>query len=492
MVLTPSMRNDTAASTLKARARTHRHVSTMQIVGLVLVDLAIIIASVIIAQFLRHQVPVLGANAPEGFTDLLRPVTVAVTLLWPAMIAAFGGYSHKQLGFGITEYRRVLNASFAVAGMFGVAAYMLEYPMSRAFYLLLFAIGTPLLVVFRILYRRFIHSARRSGRLRASVLIAGDLSHIDDVARVLRREPWLGYDVVGALASDTDADETVTGIPVFGCPEDTVEILRITGANAVIFAEGSFRRGRDFNALARELEDHRAQTIVVPSLTDISAARMSIRPVAGIPLVHIEQPRAAAAGQWWKRVFDFLGSSLLLVLFSPILLAVALAVKADRGPVFFRQVRAGHKGEPFEMYKFRSMCVDAEARLKELEAHNNSDGVLFKMTDDPRITKVGKFIRRYSLDELPQLVNVWLGDMSLVGPRPALLKEVANYESDVHRRLDVRPGLTGLWQVSGRSDLSWEDTVRLDLYYVDNWSMVQDMAILLRTFGAVVGKSGAY
>ncbi|MDO5684474.1 MAG: sugar transferase, partial [Propionibacteriaceae bacterium] len=318
------------------------------------------------------------------------------------------------------------------------------------------------------------------------------LDHIEDVAAVLNRERWLGYEVVGALASDSDEEETRSGIPIFGCPEDTVEVLGHTGANAVVFAEGSFRSGRDFNLLARELQDAHAQTIVVPSLTDISAQRMDIRPVAGIPLVHIEQPRASSAGHAWKRLFDLIGSSFLILLGSPLLLAVALAVKSDGGPILFRQVRAGHHGEPFEMFKFRSMVVDAEERLKQLQAHNNSDGVLFKMVDDPRITRVGKFIRRYSLDELPQLFNVWLGHMSLVGPRPALLTEVAEYKDHVRRRLDVRPGMTGLWQVSGRSDLSWDDTVRLDLYYVDNWSMVQDLSILLRTFGAVVGKRGAY
>jgi exopolysaccharide biosynthesis polyprenyl glycosylphosphotransferase len=233
--------------------------------------------------------------------------------------------------------------------------------------------------------------------------------------------------------------------------------------------------------------------IVVPNVADISAQRLDVRPVAGLPLVDVERPQAIAATRWIKRSFDLAVSALLLVLAAPVLAGVALAIwLEDRGPVLFRQVRVGRGGEEFNCLKFRSMCVDAEARLAELQARNQGAGLLFKIADDPRITRVGRFIRRYSLDELPQLWNAFRGDMSLVGPRPALPREVAQYDSDTRRRLDVRPGLTGLWQVSGRSNLSWEDTVRLDLFYVDNWSMVQDLAILAKTARAVLGSDGAY
>ncbi|MBI5028239.1 MAG: exopolysaccharide biosynthesis polyprenyl glycosylphosphotransferase, partial [Actinobacteria bacterium] len=203
--------------------------------------------------------------------------------------------------------------------------------------------------------------------------------------------------------------------------------------------------------------------------------------------------QAIEAARWIKRLFGVVGSALLLLLPSPVMGLVALAIKLeDRGPVMFRQTRVGRKGQVFECLKFRSMSVDAEARLAALMAKNEGAGPLFKMTNDPRITRVGRFIRRFSLDELPQLWNALRGDMSLVGPRPALPTEVAQYDSDTRRRLDVRPGLTGLWQVSGRSNLSWDDTVRLDLYYVDNWSMVQDLMILAKTAKAVVGSAGAY
>jgi exopolysaccharide biosynthesis polyprenyl glycosylphosphotransferase len=231
--------------------------------------------------------------------------------------------------------------------------------------------------------------------------------------------------------------------------------------------------------------------VVVPGLTDVSAARMNLRPVGGLPLVYVESPRALLAMRWSKRLFDVVGAAVVLLLAAPVMGLIALVIKIeDRGPVVFKQVRVGLKGQTFNFYKFRSMAVDAEQRLAEMQ-HQGND-VLFKMKTDPRVTRVGRFIRRLSLDELPQLLNVLEGKMSLVGPRPALPREVALYHEDVHRRLDVRPGLTGLWQVSGRSDLSWDDTVRLDLYYVDNWSLLQDLMILTRTVGAVLNPRGAY
>jgi exopolysaccharide biosynthesis polyprenyl glycosylphosphotransferase len=221
---------------------------------------------------------------------------------------------------------------------------------------------------------------------------------------------------------------------------------------------------------------------------------MAMRPVGGLPLVHVEPPRSLGASRWSKRAFDLLGATFLLLLASPVMLVFALATRLqDGGPVLFRQTRVGRDGELFECLKFRSMVVDAEARLGTVRHLNaNADGLLFKAQHDPRVTRVGSVMRRYSIDELPQLINVINGDMSLIGPRPALPAEVRRYAPDVQRRLHVRPGVTGLWQVSGRSDLSWDDTVRLDLYYVDNWSVVQDLSILAKTIHAVVRSRGAY
>jgi exopolysaccharide biosynthesis polyprenyl glycosylphosphotransferase len=242
-----------------------------------------------------------------------------------------------------------------------------------------------------------------------------------------------------------------------------------------------------------DLEGLNVRAIVVPSLTDVSSERLKVRPVAGLPLVHVDAPRAVHASHWAKRAFDIVGSLGLMVLLSPVLLATAIAVKFhDGGPVLFRQTRIGRDGRPFSCLKFRSMVMEAERLLSDLEVNHERSSVLFKMVDDPRVTRPGKLIRRLSIDELPQLWNVLRGQMSLVGPRPPLPHEAASYGSDMRRRLRVRPGMTGLWQVSGRSDLSWDETVRLDLYYVDNWSMVQDLNILVRTVSAVLGSRGAY
>ena len=243
--------------------------------------------------------------------------------------------------------------------------------------------------------------------------------------------------------------------------------------------------------LAWELEDHaHVQIIVAPNVTDVSSERVRIRPVAGLPLMHLGRARSQLATNDAKRTFDVVGAIAILLLIWPALLALMIWIRLhDGGPVLFRQTRVGRDGAEFTCLKLRSMVVDAEARLAELEAR---DHVLFKDADDPRVTRPGRLIRRFSLDELPQLWNVVRGEMSLVGPRPPLPAEVAQYEDDMLRRLAVLPGMTGLWQVSGRSDLSWEDTVRLDLYYVDNWSMVQDLIILARTVSAVLTSRGAY
>jgi exopolysaccharide biosynthesis polyprenyl glycosylphosphotransferase len=241
------------------------------------------------------------------------------------------------------------------------------------------------------------------------------------------------------------------------------------------------------------LEGTGVNLLVAPALTDVAGPRIHVRPVSGLPLLQIAKPEFRGPRRLFKAAIDLLGALVLLILLSPLLLATAVVVRASGpGPVLFRQIRVGRGGRPFTMYKFRSMHSDAEHLLAELRTLNDhGEGVLFKLRDDPRITRIGKYLRRYSVDELPQLFNVLLGEMSLVGPRPPLPSEVARYAQDVHRRLLVKPGLTGLWQVSGRSDLDWEETVRLDLYYVENWSAALDAEILWKTFFAVLRGSGA-
>jgi len=430
-------------------------------------------------------------------TDIAGFVSAAAGPLlvgWLAMLLTVGAYARDIFGASTDEYKLVIKASVLSAALVGIGCYLTGFPLSRGFFLLVFTLGTPMLLLWRFAFRRSIQHTRRHGHLRQGVIIAGNPSHVDDVAAVLRRESWLGYTVLGALTTPgTELVETPAGIPVLGSTTDMGAAIDGVSADIIIFADGAFASSHELRRAMWDLEDHSVQAIVVPSLTDVSSERLKVRPVAGLPLVHLEAPRTLHASHWAKRAFDIVGSLAILVLSAPITLGTALAVKFnDGGPVLFRQTRIGRDGRPFSCLKFRSMVVNAEQLRSDLMVNHERSAVLFKMANDPRVTRPGKWIRRLSLDELPQLINVLRGQMSLVGPRPPLPHEAASYGSDMSRRLRVRPGMTGLWQVSGRSDLNWEDTVRLDLYYVDNWSMVQDLAILMRTVSAVLSSRGAY
>ncbi|GAA1389798.1 sugar transferase [Luteococcus peritonei] len=456
---------------------------------MVLADALTILLATLIAVAFRNNVP--------GFADL-GYVQYPVSTLWPLAVviwlgclAAAGAYSDKNLGAGTDEYARTMHASLLAAAFIGIVCYLTKFDLSRGFYILLFTIGTPLLVLTRWMVRRAMHLLRRRNWLTRRVVLAGNPQNIQEILTVAQRETWLGYYVVGALLPDGVARGNLD-LPVLGTVDEAIDVVDQRDIDIVIFADGSFPSSRGFRRMAWALESHHAQMVVAPALTDIASQRIQVRPVAGIPLVMVEPPSTQQAGRWMKRTFDIIGAALVLLAASPVLIATALAIKLDDGgPIIFKQVRVGKGGEHFEMLKFRSMVTNAEEVLKTLQNQGPNE-VMFKMENDPRITKIGNFIRRFSIDELPQLWNVLRGDMSLIGPRPALPKEVALYAPHVNRRLEVRPGLTGLWQVSGRSNLSWDDTVRLDLYYVDNWSMTQDLSIMAQTVKAVLFSNGAY
>ena len=457
-----------------------------------LLDLGIIIGSCLIAVLGRGLLP-LGARADVAHS--VAEVAPVLVLLWLAVNASAGAYRADLFGAGIEEFKRLLNAAVYTAGLLGVGCYLFKYPLSRGFFLLAFVVGLPALIIGRLVLRRAVRSARARGALFQRVIIAGGPAQVDEIAAVLFRERWLGYQVVGALVPSTyERSETGSGIPVLGCCNTTEEIVAAGDQTDVIFfTGGASTSASDLRQIAWDLEQHAVQLVVAPSVTDISGDRVRIRPVGGLPLVHLESPRWAHATRWAKRTFDLAGSAALILATAPVLLFAAVRIKLhDRGPIFFRQTRVGRDGQHFGCFKFRTMVTNAEALLNTLHLEQGYENGLFKMKEDPRITRPGKWLRRFSIDELPQLFNVFLGDMSLVGPRPQLPAEAAQMDAWGVRRQRVRPGMTGLWQVSGRSDLSWEEAIRLDLYYVDNWSMFQDLSILSRTFGAVVGSRGAY
>jgi len=282
-------------------------------------------------------------------------------------------------------------------------------------------------------------------------------------------------------------------VPVLGRVADTRALCRQVGADTVIVARGGYSTSRELRRIAWDLEGSSIDLVVVPSLTDVAGPRIHMRPVAGLPLLHVEPPQADEATGFAKRALDIVLGSLAILMLLPVMAAVALLIRLeDRGPILFTQARIGRDGGVFGCYKIRSMFVNAHALEEQMRLQHGHVGALWKLERDPRITRVGSFIRRYSLDELPQLFNVMRGQMSLVGPRPQQAWEVETYTDWEHRRLRVKPGMTGLWQVSGRSQLSFDEAIRLDLYYIDNWSLTSDLVIMAKTVKAVLGKSGAY
>lgn len=455
-------------------------------------DLALITAAGLVAAWGRSRLSFF--DNPADLSPSLTAIGPLVIVSWAILIAVSGGYRAEVFGAGTDEYKRLLRASLLTAGLLGVGCYLAKFELSRGFFVLVFALGVPALLLGRLALRRLIQNARRRGKLQLRVVISGLPAHVDEVAAVLAREPWLGYSVIGALTPGTAGlDETPGGVPVVGTCDEATSLLEDLGADVIFFASGALTSSTELRRIAWDLAKADVQVVVAPRVTDVSGERVRIRPVGGLPLMHIEAPRSTDASRLSKRLFDVVGSMALLVAFSPLLALAALQIRLyDGGPVFFRQTRVGRDGTHFDCLKLRTMVTDAEERLADLHAVTGYAGGLFKLKDDPRVTKPGQWLRRYSMDELPQLFNVLRGDMSLVGPRPPLPHEVAAYDAEMHRRLRVHPGMTGLWQVSGRSDLSWAEAVRLDLYYVDNWSMLQDLSILLKTFGAVFGSRGAY
>jgi exopolysaccharide biosynthesis polyprenyl glycosylphosphotransferase len=381
-----------------------------------------------------------------------------------------------------------------------VLAFSFDYRLARGYVIIALPLATIASICGRFAARQRLHRQWGRGRRLHRVVLVGYEHAVLETARRLRRERYHGLGVVAACLPAV-SENPVGHRPSPGLPPvrlgfgNVAQAVAEFEADTVIVLSCPEMDGAAVRRLAWQLERDDIDLIVASALVDVAGDRTTIRPVDGLPLLHVEHPHLKGARRAVKEVFDRVMAFLLLAVASPVMLAITLVIRfgpGGSGPVIFRQERVGKRGRLFVMYKFRSMYLDAEARLAELKQHNDNDGTLFKMRVDPRVTPVGKVLRRLSFDELPQLVNVLKGDMSLVGPRPPLQREVALYPEDMRRRLVVKPGLTGLWQVSGRSDLTWEESIRLDLSYVENWSLTMDLAILVRTLNVVVRRSGAY
>jgi exopolysaccharide biosynthesis polyprenyl glycosylphosphotransferase len=459
-----------------------------------LTDFAVITWAVFGAQLLRFGT-VFPAEAGTAFEAASFGFSILLVAAWWLTLVVHGAYDLHGLGHGPEEYRAIAAATLRVFAVLALFSYAFRLNIARGYVLIALPAGLLGLLVARWVWRRWLGYRRAEGRLTHSVLVVGDVDHLTDLIHTLGATNDAGYRVVAACTST--GEDVVGGVPVTGGEAQAAEVARAMGVD-VVACTSSVRLGpRGLRRLGWDLEGTGIQLVVVPGLTDVAGPRVLTRPVAGLPLLHVEAPVFSGPKLFVKTAIDIAGAAFLIVVLSPVLLATAAAVwLQDRGPVFFFQRRIGLEGRPFPMVKFRSMVVDAEDRLQQLQdAHDETAldrGPLFKLTRDPRVTPVGRFIRRFSLDELPQLFNVLRGEMSLVGPRPPLPCEVDQYAEDVRRRLLVKPGMTGLWQVNGRSDLSWEESVRFDLYYVENWSVLSDLMILWRTAYAVFKGPGAY
>jgi len=439
---------------------------------LVVLDTVAILAAAVAATWIRF-----GGTVPQVAGVSYTFVPVALVPAWILVLLASRAYEPRYLGTGSEEFKRVFNASVRFTALAALFAYTAKLALSRGFLGGTLIMGTALLLLERYAARKVVHLQRTRGRWTHKVLAVGDDEHVRDLATQLERDRYAGYQFAGSCA-----------------PDGVHEALARTGADTVAVTASPGISSDVLRRLAWSLEGRGVDFVVAPALTNVAGPRINIRPVAGLPLLHVEEPELTGGRQLLKSTVEVVVATLALLVLSPLLLVIALVVRLEtHGPPLFRQVRVGRRGERFELYKFRSMVLDAEDQLDALLAANEADaGMLFKLRRDPRVTRVGRWLRRYSVDELPQLLNVVRGDMALVGPRPPLPAEVEKYGSDVRRRLLVKPGITGLWQVNGRSDLTWEESVRLDLYYVENWSLALDAMIIWKTLFAVLRGRGAY
>ncbi len=461
-------------------------------------DTIVVVAAIALAQYVRFgRVAALDQTFTNRYIVLF---STSFAVIWLAALAILRTRSPRVIGSGPEEYRGILSATFWTFGLIAIVSLITATDVARGYLVIALPTGCIGLLVSRGLWRRTLSSGRAKGHYQTSVVAIGSADAALTVAHELMRDPRAGYRVVGigipGYGPGRGETATIHGdeVPILGDEICALDQVRDVGADTVAVTGTDHFGVRGIRELMWRLEAVDVELVVSPGVMDVAGARLSMRPVAGFPLVHVEKPQYQGAERIQKRIFDFCFALAALIGTSPLLIVSAIAIKlTSAGPVFYSAERVGLNGQPFKMLKFRTMVADADKQLDVLWQMNESDGgVLFKMRKDPRVTAVGRILRRFSIDELPQFINVLKRDMSVVGPRPPLAHEVEKYDPAVRRRLLVKPGITGLWQVSGRSDLSWEESVRLDLSYVENWSMAGDLLIACKTLKAVLGSNGAY
>ena len=435
-------------------------------------------------------VPTLLLFLMHGVTLLQLSWGLMIGLVYTAFVAVERGYDRQVIGDGHQEFEAVIRGGVLTAAALAVFAVGADVDVPRTIVFLALPVVAVLLLGARHLARRSLHKRRARGESMRRTLVVGDASSITHVVDDLSGLPQYGYNIAGVCVPSFDGPLPALGVPVLGTVSDVVQVA-VDGEFDVVIVTGSELSGQALRRLSWALQRTDTELVVAPGIVEVFGPRVTLEPTAGLSLIHVNAAESRRSRILAKRAFDTAFALGALILLAPVLAVTAVAVKlTSPGPVLFKQTRVGKEGREFSMLKFRSMVVDAEERLAALRAANEADGPLFKMDRDPRITRIGHFLRKHSLDELPQLINVVKGEMALVGPRPPLPYEVAQYRESARRRLLVKPGLTGLWQISGRADLAWEEAVKLDLRYVENWSIAFDLMILWRTVHVVVSGHG--
>ena len=455
-------------------------------IGILVTDALVLVAATLLGFVTRFSV----ADLDIALIGPIQIVGTVAPLLWIIVLVLVGSYEQRVVGLGLTEYGRVAQSALWMVAIVSIISFLGKFDTSRAYVLLIIPIGLAGLLLDRWLWRRWILARRNRGQELQTTIVIGNSHDQQHVSEALTERPWAGYLVVATMDGITPAttdsqreawfDQLMTTVH-----EQDISCIALTGSCGL--------QGADIREISWRIEGRGIDLLLSSTLGAVTGPRLSLRVATGLPFVHLDEVGLGLSQRALKRVLDIAGSAVALIILSPVIAIIAAAISLTSGrPIFFGQPRAGARGRLFRMWKFRTMNPDADAQKEELRQASALDVPMVKIPNDPRITPIGRFLRRWSLDELPQFANVLRGNMSLVGPRPHPIDDVQRYRDTDSRRLLAKPGMTGLWQVAGRSDLSWEDAVELDLLYIENWSLLGDLAIIARTVQAVFTRSGAY
>ena len=414
---------------------------------------------------------------------------VAIGLVWLALLLFRGSYDRRIIGLGTEEVRRAVSATLVLFAVVAGLSYLIRADISRAYAFVSLPVGILLIGFSRFGWRQWLYRQRAAGRFLSKIVVIGSERTSQTLTNKLNQESYAGYQVVAQVKlpsnheSESELQHWLNSVDL---------VIKEHSASAIAIDPGDDAPHEVIRQLSWRLEGRNIDLLISPGLLDVAGPRLSVRPAAGLPLLHLDEAVLSRSQRATKRMLDIIGSLVAVILLSPFMLISAIAVRlTSRGPIVYKQMRVGRAGKTFTMLKFRTMQNNADHLIDELREQHNLNDPMFKLTNDPRITKVGNFLRRWSLDETPQLFNVLGGSMSLVGPRPHPLDDVDRYEAEAFRRLALKPGMTGLWQVEGRSDLAWDQALQLDLHYVEKWSLESDVFLLAKTTKAVLNRSGA-